>query len=87
MDKMFLPLRRYAVFEGRADRSEFWFFLLFVVSVQFLARILIWFLGGDLEHNPFGSAASGIVALAYFGFCLYALLPSLAVTVRPVARH
>lgn len=82
MDLMLQPLRKYADFNGRARRSEYWLFALFMVIVQLLARILTWFVGGDLEHDPFGSPAAAIVVLAYVGFCLYVLIPGLAVGFR-----
>lgn len=40
-------LRHYADFRGRASRSEFWIFFLFVVVVQMLAPMLLgWRIGG-----------------------------------------
>ena len=34
------PLRKYADFKGRASRSEFWTFFVFVLIVQAVARIV-----------------------------------------------
>ena len=34
MDLMFQPLRKYADFNGRARRSEYWLFHLFVFVVE-----------------------------------------------------
>ncbi len=34
MHKMMVPLKRYAQFSGRASRSEFWWFQLFIVIVS-----------------------------------------------------
>lgn len=82
MDQMLQPLRKYADFNGRARRSEYWLFVLFLLIVQVLASVLSWFVGGDLEHDPFGSPAAAIIALAYFGFCLYVFVPALAVSFR-----
>ncbi len=82
MDLMLQPLRKYADFSGRARRSEYWLFVLFVALVQMTAGILSWFVGGDLSDNAFATPASGIIALIYFGFCLYILVPSLAVSFR-----
>lgn len=40
-------LRNYANFKGRAGRSEFWIFFLFVLAVQMLAPMLLgWRIGG-----------------------------------------
>ena len=50
MDLMLQPLRRYADFNGRARRSEYWLFALFVALVQMATGILSWFVGGDLSE-------------------------------------
>jgi uncharacterized membrane protein YhaH (DUF805 family) len=43
-------LRHFADFKGRASRSEFWFFFLFVLAVQMLAPALLgWRIGGLLS--------------------------------------
>lgn len=82
MDLMLQPLRKYADFNGRARRSEYWLFALFVALVQMAAGILSWFVGGDLRRDAFATPASAVIALIYFGFCLYILIPSLAVSFR-----
>ncbi|MDO8913046.1 MAG: DUF805 domain-containing protein [Phenylobacterium sp.] len=82
MDLMLQPLRKYADFNGRARRSEYWLFALFVALVQMAAGILSWFVGGDLSRDAFATPASAVIALIYFGFCLYILIPSLAVSFR-----
>lgn len=82
MELMLQPLRKYADFNGRARRSEYWLFALFVALVQMTAGILSWFVGGDLRHDAFATPASAVIALIYFGFCLYILVPSLAVSFR-----
>lgn len=78
---MFRPLLRYAVFSGRASRSEYWLFmLLYTVVVGGSLGMAIAALG-----HPDGSAAfSGFTR--WFGvFCLLALafcLPTYAVLAR-----
>jgi uncharacterized membrane protein YhaH (DUF805 family) len=62
--------RNYVGFTGRAARSEFWFWVLFV----FLVTIAAEFLDAMLFAQQFG-LLSGIVTLALF-------LPGLAVSVR-----
>lgn len=66
--------RRYAVFSGRAQRKEYWYFLLFTV----LANVGCFFL-----DNYFGtrqpSARFGLIGGT---FALAALLPTLAVSAR-----
>ncbi|MBP7650100.1 MAG: DUF805 domain-containing protein [Phenylobacterium sp.] len=82
MDLMLQPLRRYADFNGRARRSEYWLFALFVALVQMATGILSWFVGGDLSEDAFATPASAIIALLYLGFCLYIFVPSVAVSFR-----
>lgn len=82
MDLMLQPLRKYVDFNGRARRSEYWLFALFVVLVQMTAGVLSWFVGGDLSDDAFATPASAVIALLYFGFCLYIFVPSLAVSFR-----
>lgn len=66
-------LGKYATFRGRARRSEFWWFALFVTLVQFGVSVI------DLA--AFGAGPDGLGA---FGFLLNLamLLPNLAVSVR-----
>ena len=61
-------LKKYAVFEGRARRKEFWMFILFNFIFTIVAAILDGIIGSP-----------GIIYLLY---CLAVLLPSLAVSVR-----
>jgi uncharacterized membrane protein YhaH (DUF805 family) len=72
----FLPavttcLRKYATFEGRASRSEFWWFVLFNTLVGAAARIVDVASG----HRDGDGVLSGLVWLAL-------LLPSLAASCR-----
>lgn len=86
MDLMFQPLRKYAVFSGRARRSEFWFFWLFLIGIEVAFSILIGLAGGSITDptNRFGAMSGPAQAL----FALYALvmlgllIPSIAVAIR-----
>jgi uncharacterized membrane protein YhaH (DUF805 family) len=68
-------LRKYAVFRGRASRSEYWWFILFGVLLGFGANII------DLILDPHPITMGGrgyissITSLAFF-------LPTLAAAVR-----
>ena len=64
---------QYATFRGRARRSEYWWFSLFLLLVGILASVLDSALGVDFEGS--GGPVSLLVNLAV-------LLPSLAVAVR-----
>ena len=60
-------LSKYAVFDGRAGRQEFWMFVLFSVIVSIIVTII-----GNVIHLPF---LGGLYGLAV-------LLPSLGVEIR-----
>jgi uncharacterized membrane protein YhaH (DUF805 family) len=66
--------KKYAVFEGRASRSEFWLFALFNIIVYMVWIVLIFLLSS-------GSTQPIVVFLFYLPF-LVLLLPNLAVTIR-----
>jgi uncharacterized membrane protein YhaH (DUF805 family) len=61
-------LGKYAVFEGRARREEYWMFFLFNIIISFLVGFIDVLLGGE-----------GVIATLYL---VGVLLPTLAVTVR-----
>lgn len=63
----------YVNFQGRARRSEFWFWVLFVILVSFVAGFLDGMLGlaGPTGYGPLG----GLVTLAL-------ILPGIAISVR-----
>ncbi len=67
-------LKKYAVFEGRARRAEYWYFALF----NFIAGIVL-----AILDRTFGSisAATGVGILGTI-YGLAVLIPSLAVSVR-----
>ncbi|PRY26179.1 uncharacterized membrane protein YhaH (DUF805 family) [Aliiruegeria haliotis] len=60
-------LSKFATFSGRAPRSEYWWFLLFVVLVSFVASVLDQAMFGvDPETGEPGGAFAGIWQLAMF---------------------
>jgi uncharacterized membrane protein YhaH (DUF805 family) len=61
-------LERYAKFDGRAGRAEFWWY--------FLANVIIWIVLLMLTQ------ASGIFLVLYFLFMIAMFVPNLAVGVR-----
>jgi uncharacterized membrane protein YhaH (DUF805 family) len=67
----FAVLKKYAVFEGRARRKEYWLFYLFTVIIGILLFIGVALWVPQL-FNPFN---------VYY-YTLPVLLPSIAVTVR-----
>ncbi|MEJ5867345.1 DUF805 domain-containing protein [Pseudokineococcus sp. 5B2Z-1] len=66
-------LKKYAVFSGRARRSEYWWFYLFTIIVSIPAAIIDGEIFGYAMDDP--APLQGLLTLAL-------LLPSLAVTVR-----
>jgi uncharacterized membrane protein YhaH (DUF805 family) len=85
MDLMFQPLRKYAQFSGRARRSEYWLWLLFVIGIQIVFQILIVATGGSMMSGAGGGQPSGLSMVLLLIFCavmLGLLIPSLAVTFR-----
>ena len=67
-------LKKYAVFNGRARRKEFWYFLLFDVIFSFASGVADNAMGTVLEGEIVG-LLNGLYALATF-------VPGLAVSVR-----
>lgn len=65
-------LKKYTVFDGRAARSEFWYFTLFNVIISFVLGIL---------DSIIGTSSGGIGVLGGL-YGLGVLLPSLAVGSR-----
>lgn len=88
MDLMFQPLRKYADFNGRARRSEFWLFWLFVVGIEIVFMVVLSAVGGSAMMMTDPSAAvgfggtAGVIMLIYLAVMLGLLIPSLAVSFR-----
>jgi len=91
MSLMFAPLRKYAQFEGRARRSEYWLFSLFIFLSGIPAGILFLVAGlagasvGSSNSDSANAGAAGftlLIVLALGAFYLAMFLPSLAVSVR-----
>jgi uncharacterized membrane protein YhaH (DUF805 family) len=83
---MFLPLKRYADFDGRSPRIEYWMFTLFTwIVIIGLGAITFALappndLSGDpaAEVNPMFGLPLVLIGLFYLAI----LIPSIAVTVR-----
>ena len=68
-----LALKKYAVFSGRSTRSEYWYFLLFIVILAVLIGAV------SALNEPGADGASNVL----FGlFLLAVIVPTFAVTVR-----
>jgi len=82
MNEFIKPYFKYAQFNGRADRKEFWYFFLFYIVVYTLLAIVdgIAF-GGNVSMAQDGFSASSSGPLQAI-FALGSFIPMLAVTFR-----
>lgn len=77
MNHYLTVLKKYAVFSGRATRSEFWFFVLFNIIISFVLGFIDGMIGGAM-----GKADTESIGILGSIYSLAVLIPSLAVTVR-----
>ncbi|WP_417590996.1 DUF805 domain-containing protein [Parasphingorhabdus sp.] len=97
MEWMLMPLRRYADFNGRSRRKEYWMFaLLNTIIYVVLYSIMLVFMGPSIteaamqaqvgmepvEPSAGMMASVGIVGMILIVYALAVFIPSLAVTVR-----
>lgn len=74
MDWYLEALKKYAVFEGRARRKEYWFFILFNVLISMALGFVDRFIGNVNPETGIG-VLSGIYTLGV-------MIPGIAVSVR-----
>lgn len=82
MNEFIKPYFKYAQFSGRADRKEFWYFILFyVVAYAILAIVDGMVFGGTvaMTRDSFSASSSGPLQAI---FALGSFIPMLAVTFR-----
>ncbi len=80
MEWMLMPLKRYADFNGRSRRKEYWMFTLLTFIVYMVLYALM-IMGTDFQNG--GLSGLGMLAAGLLGiFGLGVLVPSIAVTVR-----
>lgn len=93
LEYMLMPLKRYAQFQGRSRRKEYWFFSLFCVVVYLVIGLLAMMTGLSLSNlaqldqpgaNPFEMVGAGFWLLLALGglFGLFVMIPGIAVGVR-----
>ncbi len=73
MNYYFEVLKKYAVFNGRARRKEYWMFCLFNVIIGFTLGFIDGIIGAATESRL------GVLGILYG---LAVLIPSIAVTIR-----
>ena len=89
MEWMLMPLKRYAEFEGRSRRLEFWMFRLFfyIVMMVLLVIMLAGIPWGEFENEP-GAPTPEMGVLFWLGLIgmilwyLACIVPSVAVCMR-----
>lgn len=74
MDWYVTALKKYAVFSGRAQRAEYWYFVLFNLLVMIGLAIV-----DSITGSFSGDMGMGLLSGLYY---LGVLVPSVAVTVR-----
>ena len=77
MHKMMVPLTRYAQFTGRAGRSEFWWFQLFIMIIS-IPLYLLSFYAGYSGSQRLALVVTGLGVVMWLAF----VLPSIAATIR-----
>ncbi len=76
-------LKNYAVFTGRATRSEYWYFALFNMIFAIVAMIIDKILGTNFKFDSlYGGASSLPYGWVYVMYGLAVLIPGFAVMVR-----
>lgn len=74
---------KYATFQGRASRSEYWWFMLFIYGVSLILGGLALALGGARGFETGDMPVFAIILFILAGvFFLGMILPMIAVTVR-----
>jgi len=77
MEWMLMPLKRYADFQGRSRRKEYWMFQLGIVLVFVALTGLV-----GILNDVAGETGAMIALIPLLLFILGILVPALAVTVR-----
>jgi uncharacterized membrane protein YhaH (DUF805 family) len=75
-------LKSYAIFSGRARRSEYWYFVLFNIIFAFVAIMLDKALGTSFTIQTAAVPINLFYGYVYIIYNLFILLPAIAVLVR-----
>jgi uncharacterized membrane protein YhaH (DUF805 family) len=82
MEWMIMPLRRYADFQGRSRRLEYWMFVLGTTLFFFLMLMLTIMIGIGTRSGSGTSPVTGVFAVLFVLTMLALFIPTLAVIVR-----
>jgi uncharacterized membrane protein YhaH (DUF805 family) len=75
-------LKNYAIFSGRARRSEYWYFVLFNIIFAFVALMLDRAFGTSFTIQTVNGPVNLLYGYIYLLYALLVLLPGFAVLVR-----
>jgi len=75
-------LKNYAVFTGRASRTEYWMFVLFNIIFSTIAIIIDHLMGTTFKIDSLNGAVNFPYGYFYIVYVLAVLIPGLAVFVR-----
>jgi uncharacterized membrane protein YhaH (DUF805 family) len=75
-------IEKYATFSGRAPRSEYWFFQLFLIFAAFGVPYAVAAIGISAGLFPEKSSTLTVIVLCAMAIYLASLLPAFAVAVR-----
>jgi len=75
---------KYATFEGRASRSEFWWWVLFLFILQVISNILDGLFGTKINYSASGAVSTNINNVGWLSLVvgLILIIPTIAVSVR-----
>jgi uncharacterized membrane protein YhaH (DUF805 family) len=83
MEWMLLPLKRYADFQGRSRRMEYWMFALGILIASIVIGVVVGLIAGISGSSNSAGMFGGGIGLALFGLLWLAIIvPSIAVQVR-----
>ncbi|MBV6777754.1 DUF805 domain-containing protein [Xanthomonas euvesicatoria] len=82
MEWMLLPLKRYADFNGRSRRKEYWMFALMQLLVLFVFGGLFAVAAVAMGNENGPGALAWLICAVMVTVCLALIVPGIAVTVR-----
>jgi uncharacterized membrane protein YhaH (DUF805 family) len=82
MNYYFNVLKNYAIFSGRARRSEYWYFVLFNIIFAFVAIMLDKVFSTSFVVQTANGPVNLFYGYIYIIYNLFVLLPALAVLIR-----
>ena len=79
IDSYILGIKNYFNFEGRASRSEFWYFILFNALLLFFLLVILGIQGDNFAKNERNIYVLGILGLL---FPIFTIIPTLSLSFR-----